>query len=85
MNKGFSQSDEAVIDEFYSAKVVLVDDKVVKLKDKKLKDYFPEIQSKEKRNKNIKQSYQDGYTQSEIAKHLSLSVASISKIIKKLN
>ncbi len=50
----------------------------------KLKDYFYDQMSKNKRNEMIQKAIQDGFTQSEIAKHLGLTCAAVSKVLKKL-
>ena len=50
----------------------------------KLKDYFSKKMSKDKRNEAIQKAIQDGFMQSEIAKHLGLTCSAVSKIVKKL-
>ncbi len=49
-----------------------------------LDSYFKKINSKSERNEAIYEAYKDGFLQSEIAKYLGLTDASISKIVKKL-
>lgn len=50
----------------------------------KLEDYFYDDMPKIERNEAILKAYHDGFMQSEIAKHLGLTGAGISKILKKL-
>jgi len=47
-----------------------------------LKGFFQGVKSKAERNKKILEAYRTGYTQSEIAKELGLSVSSVSRIVK---
>jgi REP element-mobilizing transposase RayT/DNA-binding CsgD family transcriptional regulator len=47
-----------------------------------LNRYFIKTKTKTQRNNEIKKAYQDGFSQSEIAKELNLSISSISKILK---
>ena len=65
-------------------KIITIENKEVKHKEKKeLEYYFDESMSKESRNNAVYEAYMDGYTQLSIAKHLDLSDAMISIIIKK--
>jgi DNA-binding NarL/FixJ family response regulator len=48
----------------------------------KLERYFMNVQNKQQRNEAIKNAYNDGYSKSEIARNISLSVAGVSKILK---
>ena len=50
----------------------------------KLKDYFKDDMSKSERNEAILKAVKDGFAQSEVAKHLNLTDAAVSKIVKKL-
>ena len=50
----------------------------------KLDNYFHKDMSKTERNDAILKANQDGFMQSEIAKFLNLTEASVSKILKKL-
>jgi DNA-binding NarL/FixJ family response regulator len=40
------------------------------------------IKQSQQRNEAIKNAYNDGYSKSEIARNISLSVAGVSKILK---
>ena len=59
------------------------DKKVVRLRQKPLKDYFDDIQDIKIRNSKIKEAVMDGYKQSEIAEFLKLSRTTVSKAINK--
>jgi len=48
-----------------------------------LNEFFIDISSKEKRNLAIQKAYVNDYTKSEIARELGLSIAGVSKILKK--
>ncbi len=47
-----------------------------------IKDYFKKVMTKIERNKKIAEAYKNGFSQSEIAQELNLSISSVSKIIK---
>ncbi len=49
-----------------------------------LKDYFKKDLSKTKRDIQIQKATKDGFTQSEVARFLGLSVSGVSRILKKL-
>lgn len=49
---------------------------------KNLLEYFGKNFSKIQRNEAIKKAHEEGYTKSDIARHLGLSVAGISRILK---
>ena len=67
-------------------KILTMKNKEIQDKEKKeLESYFDASMSKENRNKAVYEVYMDGYTQLSIAKHLGLSDAMISIIIKKFN
>ena len=67
-------------------KILTFKNKEVQDKEKKeLESYFNASMGKESRNKAVYEAYMDGHTQLSIAKHLGLSDAMISIIIKKFN
>ena len=70
------------LEELKKTKYKIGDNKILKQRTK-LDDYFVQISSKPERNKAILQAFNDDFTKSEIARKLDLSVAGISKIIKK--
>jgi REP element-mobilizing transposase RayT len=49
---------------------------------KPLAEYFLHVKHKSERNDAIKEAYHDGYTKSDIARYLNLSVAGVCKIFK---
>jgi DNA-directed RNA polymerase specialized sigma subunit len=51
---------------------------------KSLEEHFDLILGKKERNQKIYEAYLDGYTQTQIAKFLNISQATVSNIIKKL-
>jgi len=66
------------IEDIFTAKFEIIDKKLIKIAKKELKSYFEDY-SKEIA---IAMAIKDGYLQTQIAKHLRLSVVSISKIYK---
>ena len=48
-----------------------------------LKDYFTKGLSKSQRNIMIEKATKDGFTQSEVARFLGLSVSGVSRVLKK--
>jgi DNA-binding NarL/FixJ family response regulator len=59
------------------------DKKPISLKQKELNSYFSVPQNFTQRNKNILKAVKDGYTQSEIGRHLGLSRSTVSNIMKR--
>ncbi|MDD3323681.1 MAG: transposase [Sulfurospirillaceae bacterium] len=72
------------IDAFHKRRFKLQDEDMVEIKREKLPNHFLHVKSKLDRNSAIQKAYEDGYSKSDIARELSLSVAGVSKIIKKL-
>lgn len=66
------------IDELFASKLKIKDNKIVKKTKKELNSYF----EKSSREIAIVKAIADGYLQTQISKHLQLSVVSISKIYK---
>lgn len=79
-----SQKESASIEQFHKIKYKIEDEEILHVKEKSLNEYALHVKNKTKRNETILKAFEDGYTKSEIAEELSLSVAAISKIIKKL-
>ncbi|NKQ41054.1 MAG: hypothetical protein HF962_05745 [Sulfurovum sp.] len=87
--KAFLQSDltkdELGVLEDEKRKKVTKDKTGIKLeRDKPLKEYFKQIQTKMERDTAMKEAYLDGYTQGVIAKELKITSALVSYCIKKL-
>ena len=78
----FSETEREKIDAFHRARYKQTDTCVEPLHQEPLAHYFLHVKIKLERNDAIKQAFEDGYTKSELARHLNLSVAGVSKIIK---
>jgi len=78
---GVELDDEAneQLKEIQSQKVKIKDNQKRVLKEKSLEEYFKDFE----RNEAIKNAFEDGYTQAEIAKYIKLSRSMVSKILKK--
>ncbi len=61
------------------------DKKPISLKQKELNAYFAAPQDFTQRNQNILKAIKDGYTQSEIGRHLGLSRSTVSNIVKRMS
>lgn len=70
------------INSIHKEKVKIVDNIVVREKEKSLGLIFHNINSKEDRNKSIVYAFMNGYKQSEISRYLEISSSSVSKILK---
>jgi REP element-mobilizing transposase RayT len=84
LSKPMNEEERKSIEQFHSIQYKLEDEEVFHIKQKSLDEYSLHVKNKDKRNEAILQAFEDGYTKSEIAKELSLSVAGVSKIIKKI-
>jgi len=78
LDKKFDEKEQEKLDKFCSQKLDIKDDAVHVKKRRLLSEYF----EKYKRDEAIFEAVKDGYAQSEIAKYLTLSSVSISKILK---
>jgi len=79
-----SEMDVDAIDIVYKTpKLITQENGKMKLLTKRLETFF-ELDRDINRNENIKKAFEYGYTKAEIAKFLSLSPTTISKVIKKL-
>jgi len=72
------------LEKFKKKKFKVKDEEVVEIVKIELSEFFIDIDSKEKRNLAIQEAYENDYTKSQIARELGLSVAGVSKILKKL-
>jgi len=79
-----SDAERLHIDAFHKIKYKQEDGQIVPLNQEKLSNFFLHVKNKSERNDAIQKAYTMSYTKSEIARHLSLSVAGVSKILKKL-
>ncbi|QIR76345.1 transposase [Sulfurospirillum diekertiae] len=77
-----SALERLTIDAFHKTKYKHEDGQIALLHKEELSNYFLHVKNKEQRNEAIKNAYEDGYSKTDIAKKLSLSVAGVSKILK---
>ena len=87
IDQKLTKQEQNNVDKIHKAKIEIKKDKpIVKMQNKSLKDYFPNLDtlSKDKRNRQILKAYEDGYTQIEIGKFIGISNVMVSKIIKKV-
>ena len=77
-----SEKERTHINTFHQMRYTYEEGEVKPLHQEKLESYFLNIQNKLQRNMGIKKAYEDGYSKTDIAKNLSLSVAGVSKILK---
>ncbi len=79
-----SKTEIENIDKFHKTRYKKIDGGIESIKKIELKKYFIHVSNKEERNLAILKAYEEDYTKSAIARELSLSVAGVSKILKKL-
>jgi len=77
-----SSSERLNIDAFHKTKYKQEEGQIVPLHKEVLATYFLHVKNKQQRNEAIKKAYEDGYSKSDVARNLSLSVAGVSKILK---
>jgi REP element-mobilizing transposase RayT len=78
LTKDFSQSEQTKLDEFSNKKIEINNNSIDIVDKLPLNKYFENHPKEEA----IYNAIKDGYTQSEVAKHLKLSNVAISKILK---
>lgn len=77
-----SEAEHLTIDIFHQAKYKQEDGQTNFLHKDTLENYFLHVKSKLQRNEAIKKAFEDGYSKSDVARKVSLSVAGVSKILK---
>ncbi|DAB36953.1 MAG TPA: transposase [Sulfurospirillum cavolei] len=77
-----SDNERSSIERFHRTRYKKEDETIVALHVKELATHFAYATHKTERNDAIKKAYADGYSKSEIARYLLLSVAGVSKILK---
>lgn len=82
LNTPLSSDELESIKELKKTKYKIKDNQILKQRTK-IDDYFVQVVNKLERNKAILQAFNDDFTKSEIARKLDMSVAGISKIIRK--
>lgn len=80
MNEQEAQTIEAL----HKTKYKQEEGQIHYLHQEELDTYFLHVKSKQQRNDAIKKAYEEGYTKSDIARKLLLSVAGVCKILKSL-
>lgn len=78
LTKEPSEQELKNVDEIFTVKFEIKDKQLIKIEKKDLNSYFEDFTKKEA----IAMAIKDGYLQTQLAKHLHLSVVSISKIYK---
>ena len=82
LSVSLSEAERSHIDIFHQTKYKQEEGQTVPLHKKKLDNYFLHVMNKQQRNEAIKKAYEDGYSKSDVAREVSLSVAGVSKILK---
>lgn len=82
LSVSLSEAERSHIDIFHQTKYKQAEGQIVPLHKKKLDNYFLHVMNKQQRNEAIKKAYEDGYSKSDVAREVSLSVAGVSKILK---
>lgn len=82
LNMKITQQELEHIELLHKTKYKQQDGQIEEIHTKELDSFFLHVKTKNERNDAIKKAYEDGYTKSEIARKLILSVAGISKILK---
>ncbi len=77
-----SEAERQAIDAFHQTRYKHEEGFVQEVHKEKLDDYFLHVTNKSERNEAIQKAYEDGYTKSELARKVILSVAGVSKILK---
>lgn len=82
LNIPMSEKERDLIERFHKTRYKQNEDKTVILSLEKLVQFFLHVKNKTDRNNAVKVAFEEGYSKSEIARYLNLSVAGVSKIIK---
>ena len=77
-----SETERANIETLHKTKYKHEEGQIVPLHTEELAHYFLHVKTKQERNEAIQKAYENGYSKSEVARNLSLSVAGVSKILK---
>lgn len=78
-----SQEEIESLNKFHKTRYRKTDGEIAPIRQREIQSYFRDISNKNERNNAILEAYKDNYTKTQIAKELSLSLAGVSKIIKK--
>jgi len=85
LDEKLSKKEYLLYDAFQKIVYQKREDEIVRLKQKSLDEYLGNYASLKERNKKILEAINDGYKQSEIARHLGLSSAGVSYVVKNIN
>lgn len=77
-----SEIERSTLDAFHQTKYKHNEGQIEPLHQEELSHYFLHVKMKQERNEAIKNAYNDGYSKTDIARILLLSVAGVSKILK---
>ncbi len=77
-----STAERESIDAFHQTRYKSEEGQIQHLHLELLDNYFLHVKTKLQRNEAIKKAFEDGYSKSEVARKLTLSVAGVSKILK---
>lgn len=78
------KKDTEKIQKLHSTRYVKDKEDIKEVKKHDISSYSLHVRDKTKRNEAVKKAYEDGFNKSQIAREISLSVAGVSKILKKL-
>jgi REP element-mobilizing transposase RayT len=77
-----SETEKEKIDMLHKTRYKKEAGEIVPLQKETLPNYFLHVTNKTERNEAIKKAFDEGYTRTQIAHHLHLSVTGVSKILK---
>ena len=77
-----SQKEAKSIEALHKTRYKELDGKIEAIQKSDIANYFLHVKTKQERNEAIQVAYKNGYSKSDIARYLSLSVAGVSKILK---
>ena len=78
----FNEAEREQVERFHRARYKRTETSIEVFHKENIEHYFLHVKTKSERNEAIKKAHEEGYTKSEIARYLHLSVAGVSKIIK---
>lgn len=79
-----STKEEASIQTLHKTKYKIEEGELLHVKKEPLDSFFESVKNKAERNEAIEKAFENDYSRSDIARYLGLSVAGVSKILKKL-
>ena len=77
-----SQTEKEAIEALHRTKYKEDEGIIVLLHQEKIEHYFLHVNDKKERNEAMKKAHEDGFSKTQIARGISLSVAGVSKILK---